>query len=98
MALTIPYSGSPERPRRSNYPLNGGFVSQKTLIRKCKRVTQIYLLTYSIHNFLKKSTGNLYKIKKKLQNKSRNTVFGICFANDKFPEGTRLIRKKKIDI
>jgi hypothetical protein len=34
MALTIPYSGEPERPCRSNYPFNSGFVGQKT----CKKV------------------------------------------------------------
>lgn len=61
-ALTIPYSGEPERPRRSNYPFNGGFVSQKTLVSKCESVIFISLLTYIIHIFLKKSTGNIYKM------------------------------------
>ena len=62
MALTIPYSGEPERPRRSNYPFNGGFVSQKTLVSKCESAVFISLLTYIIHDFQKKSTGNIYKI------------------------------------
>ena len=61
-ALTIPYSGEPERPRRSNYPFNGGFVSQKTLISKCESTAFISLLTYIIHDFQKKSTGNSYKL------------------------------------
>ena len=61
-ALTIPYSGKPERPRRSNYPFNGGFVSQKTLVSKCESAVFISLLTYIIHIFQKKSTGNIYKI------------------------------------
>ena len=62
-ALTIPYSGEPERPRRSNYPFNGGFVSQKTLVKISVKVQFSYpLLTYIIHDFQKKSTGNIYKI------------------------------------
>ena len=36
MALTIPYSGEPERPRWSNYPFNGGFVSSKYLLTGVK--------------------------------------------------------------
>ena len=55
-------SGEPERPRRSNYPFNGGFVSQKTLVSKCESAVFISLLTYIIHDFQKKSTGNIYKI------------------------------------
>lgn len=62
-ALTIPYSGEPERPRRSNYPFNGGFVSQKTLFSKCENAVFISLLTYIIHIFQKKSTGNIYNFR-----------------------------------
>lgn len=61
-ALTIPYSGKPERPRRSNYPFNGGFVSQKTLVIKCANAVFVFLLTYIIHIFYKKSTGKIDKI------------------------------------
>lgn len=60
-ALTIPYSGKPERPRRSNYPFNGGFVSQKTLVIKCANAVFVFLLTYIIHIFFKKSTGKITK-------------------------------------
>lgn len=37
MELTIPYSGKPERPRRSNDPFIGGLVDQKTLVSKCEK-------------------------------------------------------------
>ena len=61
-ALIIPYSGEPERPRRSNYPLNDGFVSPKTLVNKCESAAFISLLIYIIHDFQKKYTGNIYKL------------------------------------
>ena len=62
MALTIPYSGEPERPRRSNYPFNSGFVSQKTLVSKCESAIFISLPISIIHIFQKKSTDNICKI------------------------------------
>ena len=61
MALTIPYSGKPERPRRANYPFNGGLVDQKTLVSKCEKAVIVPLLIYIILNFVKKSIGNMYK-------------------------------------
>lgn len=65
MALTIPHSGKPERPCRSNYPFNSGLVDQKTLVSKCER---LYLPSNSIiHNILKKSTEKFLKINFSLQ-------------------------------
>ena len=60
-ALTIPYSGEPERPRRSNYPFIGGLVDQKTLINKCERAVQSNLLIYIILIYAKKSTNKINK-------------------------------------
>lgn len=56
MALTIPYSGKPERPRRSNYRFISGLVDPKTLVYKCERAIYISFI-YIILIFLKKSTS-----------------------------------------
>lgn len=45
--LTIPYSGKPERPRRSNYPFIGGLVDPKTLVLasvKDQRISLNYII------------------------------------------------------
>lgn len=55
MALTIPYSGKPERLRRSNYLFISGLVDPKTLVYKCERA--IYIYFHFILIFLKKSTS-----------------------------------------
>ena len=41
MGLTIPYSGKPERPRRSNDPFIGGLVDQKHLLVSVKKQIKI---------------------------------------------------------
>lgn len=53
MALTIPYSGKPERPRRLNYPFISGLVDPKTLVYKCERAIYIYFHLYYTHFFEK---------------------------------------------
>ncbi len=50
-ALTIPCSGEPERPRRSNYHFNWDLVGQKTLfkVHNCEdEILNIYLHLYYI--------------------------------------------------
>ena len=54
MALTIPYSGKPERPRRLNYPFISGLVDPKHLFISVKEQF-IFTFIYIILIFFEKS-------------------------------------------
>ena len=49
-ALTIPYSGEPERPRRSNYPFNVASSAKKHLLASVK-VQSSYLYLHILYTF-----------------------------------------------
>lgn len=51
MALTIPYSGYPEKPCRSNYPFMRDLVGQKYLYMSKRILTEVFeplLILYTI--------------------------------------------------
>lgn len=75
MGLTIPYSGKPERPRRSNDPFIGGLVDQKHLLVSVKKQIKISA-TFIILNF-KKNLLKINKKYKKYKNAVRNTTDSI---------------------
>ena len=53
-ALTIPYSGEPERPRRSNYPAMVALSAKKHLLASV-RVQSSYLCLLILYTFFRKN-------------------------------------------
>ena len=77
-ALTIPYSGEPERPRRSNYPFIGGLVDPKTLVLASVKDQRISL-NYIIYILRKKSTKKLVSYGKMEQQENKMGIYNDAF-------------------